>query len=467
MHITRIVGGLLAVLALCCVGYLCFGNLGTRGIVDYDEARHGVNAYEMLRNGDYLVSTFAGTPDYWNLKPPLSYWCIALCYQLFGYTVFALRFYSAFFMMAATLALCLWMARRFGLAAAVAVVLGIAANSKIYANHFARFADADAQFQCLYTIAMLCMLQSRKNLNWLYGSAACFGLAFLSKSVHAMTIPMVCFVYLLCDQRLSKLTWKRFFGVLATGLAPILIWAIARYTRDGFLFFEKMFSVDVAERIASAESASANEIPTLLYYLDYMVRLPAVWGYLVISAFSYLLVRWNGKRLSAEEASAALGCALWAVVPVVLYILTDVKAKWYSYNVLLALPAMMAIFVQAATRVGKAGVVRTVAAVAAVGAMGLLTAFNVQSVARESPDKPYQELMQATFDRELDFGRHVYIQYNESSNGKKISAWMPADRLAALFYGDLVCMDGGAEAFEKDEESALLVMGSSENDALV
>ncbi|MEG0902574.1 MAG: hypothetical protein RSG96_10650 [Clostridia bacterium] len=60
-----------------------------------------------------------------------------------------------------------------------------------------------------------------------------------------------------------------------------------------------------------------------------------------------------------------------------------------------------------------------------------------------------------------------YIQYNESSNGKKISAWMPADRLAALFYGDLVCMDGGAEAFEKDEESALLVMGSSENDALV
>ncbi|MEG0640017.1 MAG: hypothetical protein RR824_08240 [Clostridia bacterium] len=60
-----------------------------------------------------------------------------------------------------------------------------------------------------------------------------------------------------------------------------------------------------------------------------------------------------------------------------------------------------------------------------------------------------------------------YIQYNESSNGKKISAWMPADRLAALLYGDLVCMDGGAEAFEEDEESALLVMGSNENDALV
>lgn len=39
----------------------------------------------MIQNDDYLVHTYEGELDYWNLKPPFSYWVVALGYRLFGY----------------------------------------------------------------------------------------------------------------------------------------------------------------------------------------------------------------------------------------------------------------------------------------------------------------------------------------------------------------------------------------------
>ena len=44
-------------------GFLLFTNLGETGISDCDEARHGINAYEMMQSGDYVVTTYRGEPD--------------------------------------------------------------------------------------------------------------------------------------------------------------------------------------------------------------------------------------------------------------------------------------------------------------------------------------------------------------------------------------------------------------------
>ena len=73
---------------------LCFYHLDYGELMDWDEARHGVSAYEMLQTGEPIVTTYAYSPDYWNLKPPLSEWLIALGYKLFGYNAYGLRFFS-------------------------------------------------------------------------------------------------------------------------------------------------------------------------------------------------------------------------------------------------------------------------------------------------------------------------------------------------------------------------------------
>jgi 4-amino-4-deoxy-L-arabinose transferase-like glycosyltransferase len=74
-----------------------FVGLGESRIDDSDEARYGVSAYEMVQNRSLLVNTYAGQPEYWNLKPPLGYWPIALCFYLFGASPFTLRLPAALF----------------------------------------------------------------------------------------------------------------------------------------------------------------------------------------------------------------------------------------------------------------------------------------------------------------------------------------------------------------------------------
>lgn len=58
--------------------FILFHNLGNNAIADWDEARHGINAYEMLRSNNWIISTYQYEPDLWNLKPPFSYYLIAL-----------------------------------------------------------------------------------------------------------------------------------------------------------------------------------------------------------------------------------------------------------------------------------------------------------------------------------------------------------------------------------------------------
>jgi len=66
-------------------------------IHEWDESRNGINAIEMLENGDWLNLHYAGKVDTWNAKPPLLIWCIALSFKLFGIGVFTLRLPSIFF----------------------------------------------------------------------------------------------------------------------------------------------------------------------------------------------------------------------------------------------------------------------------------------------------------------------------------------------------------------------------------
>ena len=92
----------------------CFYRLGESTISDWDEARHGVNAYEMMQNREWIVTTYKGNPDYWNLKPPLSEWIICAFFSIFGYTRTVFRIYSAVSMFLCAGILFIWSYKRIG-----------------------------------------------------------------------------------------------------------------------------------------------------------------------------------------------------------------------------------------------------------------------------------------------------------------------------------------------------------------
>lgn len=67
----RLLYWLCFVCLMLAAGVLLFGRLSAARLEDYDELRHGQNAYEMLQSGDYIVHTYHGEADYYNCKPPL------------------------------------------------------------------------------------------------------------------------------------------------------------------------------------------------------------------------------------------------------------------------------------------------------------------------------------------------------------------------------------------------------------
>jgi 4-amino-4-deoxy-L-arabinose transferase-like glycosyltransferase len=72
-----------------------FLHLGSLPIRIWDESRLAINAYEMNKDGDFLVTHFSGMPDMWNTKPPLMIWLQVFFIKLFGVGELALRLPSA------------------------------------------------------------------------------------------------------------------------------------------------------------------------------------------------------------------------------------------------------------------------------------------------------------------------------------------------------------------------------------
>jgi 4-amino-4-deoxy-L-arabinose transferase-like glycosyltransferase len=82
-------------LFLILVPYPLFHGLDALVLRQYDEARRGVNAYEMMHNGNLLVTHYHGKPDLWGTKPPLLVWSQTVFMMVLGPKELAVRLPSA------------------------------------------------------------------------------------------------------------------------------------------------------------------------------------------------------------------------------------------------------------------------------------------------------------------------------------------------------------------------------------
>jgi len=237
------------VVSFALLAFCCFFKLGTAPIVSYDEARHGVNAYEMIRNNNYIANFYAGSEDYWNLKPPMSYWIIVLGYKIFGYNAFGLRFFSALAYFLTVLIISLFLKKRFGKLESLLSIFAFMSCYFFFFNHFVRTGDADAVFVLFYTIALISLFKSSENANWIYLCGLMFSFCFLTKSWHAMILVPTVFFYLLFTKGFKTIKWWQLALFFVVSLAPIAVWGLLRYNYDGFKFFEGMLFYDLLKRI--------------------------------------------------------------------------------------------------------------------------------------------------------------------------------------------------------------------------
>ena len=315
---------LLAV-AACNVFYM----ITDGSVLNWDEARHGVSALEMIASGNYIVNTYIGTPDYWNLKPVLSFIPMIAGFELFGPGLLGLRFFSCVATLL-TLGLLVHQGMRHcnlyvGLLAAAILMT----SQQFIASHNARTGDPDALFTLLFT-ASACLLLERSPSLARY-CLACFlaALAFLTKSFHAGPLCAAIAVFYCMDHKVTLRNALKGCGALLCFLTPVIMWAYFRHQHDGTIFFEHMLSDDAVARMSSAIEGHEGSAAYTIRFLSADFK---IWIWVVlIGALAAFLPHGTPKKIPFAERKFLLKLGLLIAFPLALYTISPTKLPWYAY----------------------------------------------------------------------------------------------------------------------------------------
>lgn len=232
-------------------------------VQEWDEARNGVNAYEMYHNKDYINLYYDGAIDTWNAKPPLLTWLVVLSYHIFGFNEYGLRLPS---LLATILFFTyLYLLIRLydtGKTAFLSCFILLCCKA-VVGPRVGITGDFDALL-LLFLTAMVYhfMRYLHFGATWhIYVAAIFFGLAFYTKGFAAFIILPGIILFLLVTKRLLPLLKLREFW-LATSLAIVFaaswlvivsVWgknpADNHYHNSGTV--ETMLFNDVYERLAT------------------------------------------------------------------------------------------------------------------------------------------------------------------------------------------------------------------------
>ena len=324
---------------LLLTGFLVFRSVVLLPIMDWDEARHGINAYEMIANNNYLVHTYDGEIDYWNLKPPLSMWQIVLSYLIFGFNNLGLRFFSAAFLIAITALSMLFMRRSFGQVAALGTGLFFALFGYRFMHLFAT-ADPDALHVFLCFLVCLFLYRSIKgDSKNLAGVGLFLSLDFLTKATHVVCLGLVVVLALILLRKTRRFSAREILLYLgASAVLPALLWMVFRYSQDGFLFFQKMIEVDILGRVSVVTEGNSGG---LLYYFQstawFVGLIESLLILALLVAFIVVIVR---RKVDVDRPFLVI-FGLLLIVPFVFYTLMTTKLPWYVYPSLVGLALMI------------------------------------------------------------------------------------------------------------------------------
>lgn len=323
------------VVILICV-FNVFYRLDSEHVKDWDEARYGTTAYEMIKNHDWILTTYSDKPDYWVLKPPLGYWAIAISCKIFGFTPFALRFSSALATVL-TLIILMLMARRYA-GSWMALLTGMVFSTlhAVIHVHAGRSGDFDAGVSFFLALtALLLMIGPRWPVSLaLLGLVA--GSFFLLKSFVVIFSLALAGLFLLISGRWRKYPWPIYLFGLCFFILPIALWGFARYQVDHWAFFKKMISYDLfgtVQRVLEKHDENVWYYPKIIlrHHYDWLCVL---FLSLVVNAY-FFLRRWKRQRAPLKEwwgrfrSSSGMLFLLWGVLPILIPTWMRTKLAWY------------------------------------------------------------------------------------------------------------------------------------------
>lgn len=296
-------------------------------IIEWDEARHGVSAAEMVASGDWIVPTYAGQPDLWNLKPPLGIWLIAGGMSLGVEPVWALRLPAMLAALGCVLLLFQLGSRMHGVRVGAAAAAALACCFPFICIHGARTGDFDAQLSLVVLGAVLLAL-GKPSIGRSIGIGALLACGFLLKSF-AIGPWAVGVVLVYARQAPALGSWTAL--ILAASL-PCLGWAALRMQADGIVFLRTMIDVDLLKRGATQLETSTW---SAFHYLAFLGDRLAPWSAVPILAFGCVIyARFGRRRAAALRNMERPDWWLYGAVilpALLLFSLARTQHHWYIY----------------------------------------------------------------------------------------------------------------------------------------
>ena len=306
----------------------------------WDEARLAMNAYEMSRDGNLLVTHFEGSPDMWNTKPPMMIWMQAACIKIFGLNEFAVRLPAA----VAGLLTCVflfWFSKRYFedyMPGLIACLVLVTTNGYIHI-HAARTGDYDALL-ALFTTIFCCSLFlyiEKQSARYLHLFFAALTLSVLAKGVQGLLFLPALAGYVIYRRQfipLLKNKWL-YIHMLLFLLVAGGYYVLREIFNPGYLL--AVWNNELGGRYLG--TLEENRQPFNYYFLQLKNWLYKTWWWLsvagiVVGIFAGIF---RMRRLTIFVALLSLTYLLFISV-------SQTKLEWYAvplYPLLCWLPAML------------------------------------------------------------------------------------------------------------------------------
>ncbi|MBQ9312001.1 MAG: glycosyltransferase family 39 protein [Bacteroidales bacterium] len=308
---------------------ILFPRLSSHPLFEWDESRLAVNAYEMSKSNNPIVTTFESSPDTWNTKPPLLICVQALFIKVLSPTEWVLRLPSciAFLVMCFSL---MYMGKTsqdfyMGLFSSLVCL----STPSLFAFHCFRSGDYESfllMFYVLYLYSFFLYTETDKR-KYLTLFFVFLSLCSLTKGIQAFITLPILIVYLAYRKRLLKeIKNKNIYIGIAVCVFVLALYYIAReIANPGFL--KKVLYNEVSGRYLSALEGHKEDYGfyfRLLYesrFVFWLILLP-------IALVSNLFIP-NQRR-----KNITVFFSLTSLFYLVVITFAQTKLEWYLFPVL-------------------------------------------------------------------------------------------------------------------------------------
>lgn len=450
-----------------------FMTLDAIGLMDFDEAKHASEAYEMFKRKAWIAHTYYWEIDYFNSKPPLYYWLTNIMFGLFGANMVSFKLPSAIAGAVLGAVLCVFLYRlqnkRFGgkALALFSVPLFLACYltmDRVYDFHGFRAGNFDGVYTLFALCAMIFIIKAREDNKYLIPMGAFLGLAFLSKGFNLTSFVFcaICSVpFLAKDHRVKYILYS-----ILTAILVVLPWAALRFRFDGLEFFYHMLFSEAEDKVVGASLDYFRSFPKLL---PFRLLFYALLFYVVAVAISKRSVKgWLLALLSDLKEYALMW--IWFWVPILFYSWAGSCSEWYIYSSHVIASVLFAIYFTIGINAlsGSKAFVRVIAGVLACALLAIAAKDGVTQIlwwkdhsgTGGGPAYPFRSDMKEIKEKYGDeyIGSYAYIMDVSRYNSEATKDEFFFDLTGYAEYEcDWHVMKGGIDAWENAEDGILVI----------